>query len=463
MSFSYDQAISLLDMHGQSHVLAFWDRCTDFERKALLSQVESLDFDSIARMKRMLEARALEQPAGAVDPAPVLRLAEDERMRARGVGEKCLRAGRAGVLLVAGGQGSRLGFDGPKGVLPIAPISQASLFAIHARKIVALSRRYGAPVPFYIMTSDVNDEATRAYFAQNAYFGLAAEHVKFFVQGMWPALSRDGKIILDKPYHIFMSPDGHGGILSALQNSGMLDDMSARNLETLFYFQVDNPMVDIADPAFIGVHLEQRADVSVKVCAKRDPDEGLGVVALRAGRNAIIEYIELSAEQKQARLADGSLKFQYGSVAIHVFSLSFLAREARAELPLHLAHKKVPYCDDMGRVVKSEQPNAYKFEKFVFDVLPDARRVVHLAFAREDEFSPVKNATGADSPETTRRDMVRKCARWLETCGVIVPRGPSGEPAFKLEIDPCLALDAEELKSRLPAGFKLAGDTLLNG
>jgi len=376
-------------------------------------------------------------------------------------GESALRAGKVGVLLVAGGQGSRLGFEGPKGVFPVGPVSDASLFEIHAHKVLALERRYGGGVPLYIMTSDTNDAATREFFAANRYFGLSPERVVFFMQGMWPALTADGRIVLDAPDHVFLSPDGHGGILSALKASGTLDDMIRRGLETLFYFQVDNPLVEVADPAFIGLHRLQMADVSVKVCAKRDPDEGLGVVVSRGVRQAVVEYTELTPEQKHARSADGELVFKFGSVAIHVFSLAFLKREVESGLPIHVAHKKVPYCDASGRLVKPDKPNAFKFEKFIFDTIPDASRVLNVAFAREDEFSPVKNASGADSPATTKRDQVRKFARWLEAAGVSVPRGCDGESLHPIEIDPLYALDAAELKATLPKGFAISGPVLL--
>jgi len=278
---------------------------------------------------------------------------------------------------------------------------------------------------------------------------------------MWPAMDANGRIVLDRPDHLFMSPDGHGGILAAMRRRGVLDDMAARGLTTLFYFQVDNPLVEIADPVFIGLHNLRSADMSVKVCPKRDPDEGLGVVVERDGRLAVVEYSELTSEQKRATLPDGRLKFRAGSVAIHVFSLAFLRREAAADLPLHVAHKKVPFCDDRGRTVRPDKPNAYKFEKFIFDALPDANTAVILEFRREDEFSPVKNASGSDSPDTSRRDMTRKFARWLEECGAAVSKDSDGNPAHRIEIDPCFAASAAELKRKLPAGFKLTGDALL--
>jgi UDP-N-acetylglucosamine/UDP-N-acetylgalactosamine diphosphorylase len=366
-----------------------------------------------------------------------------------------------GAILVAGGQGSRLGYDGPKGAFAIGPVSNATLFEIHARKILALERRYGGKVPFYIMTSQANDQATREFFDRHDAFGLSRDRIHFFVQGMWPALWGDGRLIMEATGRLFMSPDGHGGTLSALRDRGMLDDMRRRGLASLFYFQVDNPLVEIADPAFIGAHTDRGAQFSVKVCAKRDPDEGLGVVVRRGGRCAVIEYTELTKEQKNAVLPNGRLKFCYGSVAIHAFALDFLAKEAEMALPLHVAHKKIAFVNEAGQVEKPAAPNGYKFEKFIFDALPDAATALNVEFAREDEFSPVKNAEGADSPATARRDIVRKFARWMEASGVAVPRDASGEPRHAIEIDPCFALDAAELKQRLPRGFALDRDTYL--
>jgi UDP-N-acetylglucosamine/UDP-N-acetylgalactosamine diphosphorylase len=311
------------------------------------------------------------------------------------------------------------------------------------------------------MTSDANDRETRDFFAVNKYFGLSPDRVTFFIQGMWPALTEDGKVILESPARIFMSPDGHGGILNAMLNNRVIADMKQRGLKTLFYFQVDNPMVNIAEPAFIGVHCDAGADMSVKVCAKRGPDEPIGVVVRRGGRDAVVEYTELTQEQKNERLPDGNLRFRFGSVAIHIFSLAFLEKEAKSHLPLHLAHKKIPYCGDKGEVIKPDKPNGYKFEKFIFDVVPDAAKVLNVEFAREDEFSPVKNKEGDDSPQTTRRDMVRKCARWFRQCGVDVPMGQDREPLYKIEIDPCYANEQAELAARLKPDIKIAGDLLL--
>ncbi len=461
---TYKEARELLGRYNQEHVLQFWDRLDGAQRERLLKQVEGLDFATVARILGLLKSKPADSVSAShagIEPAPVVSLSPSGQAEPRRVGECALCAGHVGVILVAGGQGTRLGYDGPKGTYGLAAISHASLFEIHARKILALERRYQARIPFYIMTSEGNDAATRSFFEEQGYFGLERERVKFFVQGTLPAFWPDGRMVLESPDRLFEAPDGHGGILTALDRRGMLSDMQARGVTTLFYFQVDNPMVAIADPVFVGLHLQRGAEMSLKVCAKRDPAEGLGVVVVREGRQMVVEYTELTDEQKCARLKNGDLLFKFGSVAIHLFSLAFLQREVAAGLPLHQAHKKVGHCDDAGNPVKPAKPNAYKFEKFIFDALPDAQTALILEFAREDEFAPVKNAEGEDSPETSRTAMIEKVARWLAVCGVAVPRDANGRVTYRLEIDPVYANSAEELKERLPSGFAIKGDLLL--
>ena len=433
-----EEAKKKLAAEGQEQVLAFWKKLSAKERTALLAQIARIDFKALARMKAMLKAapeRAKKQAAPM--PAPVVEWKPKTYAAAQARGERELAAGRVAVLLVAGGQGSRLGFDGPKGAYPIGPLTDAPLFHFHARKILALQLRYGARIPFYVMTSEVNHAATVKCFADADYFGLDKKDVVFFTQGMWPALDAGGKIMLDAPGHIFMSPDGHGGVLSALDRTGCLKDMKKRGIRSVFFFQVDNPMVEIADPAFIGLHVAEKADISLKLCAKRDPYEGLGVVVKRGKTFSMIEYSELSDAQATKRRANGELYFKYGSVAIHVFSLAFMVKEAKWAMPLHIAHKKIPVVDAKGKVVKPEKPNGCKFEKFIFDVLPDAKKVINLAFDRAEEFSPVKNAEGNDSPATCKRDLQAKWRRWM---------GAPADADFPVEIDPVYARCAEDLQ-----------------
>ncbi len=447
-----EEAKLILKQSGQEHVLSFWDKLTAEQQSGLLAQISELDFKSITRMQAMLELDAAkgasEGQRGEPVAPKVMELSDDDRVAAVNAGEEELRAGTVGVLVVAGGQGSRLGYDGPKGAYAIGPVSNASLFYFHVRKVLALSKKYGVSIPLYIMTSDVNDAATKSHFEKHTYFGVNPDDVIFFKQGMWPALDRDGKIMMDRPDHIFMSPDGHGGTLSALDKCGCLADMEQRGIKTIFFFQVDNPLVEIADPAFIGVHVSEQADLSIKLCAKRSPMERVGVVVQRDDHFEMVEYTELTDEQAHQLDDDGELYFKYGSVAIHVFSFDFLKAEALRDMPLHIAIKKIPYCDADGNLVQPKEPNGCKFEKFIFDVLPDANKIVNLAFERAEEFSPVKNAEGVDSPATCRHDLQLKWMRWFKEIGVEIPVDESGAPLFPLEIDPVYALNAADLKAR---------------
>ena len=436
----YEQAKSVLEKNGQGHVLRFWKQLNAKDRAALLAQVETIDFAELKRCAALLGEGGQTAAKKGVPTAPkVARLKGAALKRAAETGEKELAAGRVGVLLVAGGQGSRLGYDGPKGAYSIGPVTGASLFYFHARKVLALGVRYAARIPFYIMTSEANYDATVAHFEENEYFGLDPRDVVFFRQGMWPGMDKDGRIILDAPGHVFMSPDGHGGMISALKANGCFKDMKSRGVRTLFYFQVDNPMVEVADPAFIGLHVLEKSEYSLKLCAKRDPYEGLGMVVRRDGHFDMVEYTEMTEEMNTRRTKSGDLYFKFGSPAIHVFDRAFLEREAAKAMPLHLAHKKIATVDEKGRVVKPSEPNGYKFEKFIFDALADAKGVTCLAFDREDEFSPVKNAEGKDSPATCRADLQSKWRRQLAKAGVQVPE------ALPLEVDPAYALDAGDV------------------
>ena len=438
---TYAEAKKMLDGCGQGHVLASWKKLTKDCQKSLLAQIAKIEPKSLAYCQKALKAgaSAVDNSKGAAPKVAVLKgkkLAE-----AVAVGEKELKAGRVAALLVAGGQGSRLGYDGPKGCYSIGPITGAPLFYFHARKILARTVRYGRTIPFYVMTSEANNEATVRCFEENDYFGLNPDDVFFFTQGMWPGMTADGKIIMDEPGHVFMSPDGHGGRLAALKRSGALADMKKRGVKSVFFFQVDNPLVEIADPAFIGYHVLEKSDYSLKLCAKRDPKEKVGM-PMRFGKSfRMVEYTEMTDEQCNRRAKDGSLYFLYGSPAIHVFDRAFLEREAGKDMPLHLAFKKIPFVDANGKVVKPAEPNAYKFEKFIFDVLPNARRAAFLAFDQKDEFSPVKNAEGSDSPATCMADMQDKWRRWLAEAGVTVAEG------VPVEIDPAYAVDAADIKS----------------
>jgi UDP-N-acetylglucosamine/UDP-N-acetylgalactosamine diphosphorylase len=437
------------DAHGQGHVFRFWDALDAEARRRLLRQASRLDLPALLRGYAAARARP-QQALARIEPPPVEIAPEHggdphHFRAAREAGEALLAEGRVGVMVVAGGQATRLGHAAPKGDFPIGPVSGRTLFALQAQKILRLCRRYGRAIPWYVMTSRATDAATRDSFARAHHHGLPKEDVFFFCQGMVPSFDFEGRLMLERSDWIAENPDGHGGAIPALLASGALDDMADRGVDTLFYYQVDNPLVRIADSAYLGFHALRRAEASCKVVRKRDPAEKVGVVASIDGRVGIVEYTEIDEAQRNARCADGGLRFWAGSIAIHIFPREFLRRVAeRADslLPYHASAKAIPWVDEQGRPRRSTLPNGFKLERFVFDALPLAERVSVVETLREEEYAPVKNAEGADSPASTRQALVALYRRWLDAAGVRLPEG-----ARALEIDHSRVSDPEDLRT----------------
>jgi UDP-N-acetylglucosamine/UDP-N-acetylgalactosamine diphosphorylase len=453
-----------LRQYGQEHVLVAWARLTDAERRELAMQLEAIDLDQLQQLYTHRDESYSLPPAEAISPVPVLGL-DQASSAVREQGEQALRRGEVAVLIVAGGQGSRLGFDHPKGMFPVGPVTNKSLFQIHSEKVLALGRRYGKPLPLLIMTSPATNEESKAFFAEHQYFGLPREQVIFFQQGTMPALEMaTGKLLLESPGRLFTSPNGHGGTLLALADQGLLDRLLGQGVRHLFYFQVDNPLVKVADPLFLGHHLDARAEVSSKIIAKESAADKLGNLVLVDGRCAMIEYSDLPPDMAQQTDREGRLRFWAGSPAIHVFDVDFLRRvmQRDARIPFHIARKKVPYVDEEGKRIEPARENALKFEMFIFDVLPRAERWTVVETSRREEFEPLKNATGRDSPETVRHALSNLAADWVERAGVRVPRKANGDAAVPLEISPLLALDADDLVARVDRGIRIVGPTYLS-
>jgi UDP-N-acetylglucosamine/UDP-N-acetylgalactosamine diphosphorylase len=446
-----DQLIEKFRRAGQGHVFAFYDQLNSEARRQLLAEAAEIDLDEIARLTRTLLAKA----AGAVNleglgPAPYERRPEHGGdavawAKARAAGEAALRAGKVAAFTVAGGQGTRLGYDGPKGTFPVTPLKQKTLFQVFAEKIGAAGKRHGRPLHWFIMTSQANHEATEEFFREHRHFGLEAGRVHFFRQGRMPAVTFEGKILLESKGAIALSPDGHGGSLRALDRSGALDVMKGAGIDTLSYFQVDNPLVRCIDPAFIGWHALRQAEMSSKMVLKTNPEEKVGLFCAQGGRQVVIEYSDLPMERQREKNEAGELRFAAGNIAVHVLSREFVRRMASgapgSALPFHRADKKIPTVDAAGAEVKPAQANGVKFEMFVFDALPFARNPTLIETLRPDDFSPVKNAEGADSPQTARDDQLRQFARWLRANGAAVPVDATGLPAVNLEISPLFGYD----------------------
>ena len=441
-----------LHQHRQEHVLAGWERLGDSERRGLIEQSRSIDLDRLAQLYQERDRTYQPPDSSQIRPIPVVPADAPDNAAMRGAGEEALRRGEVAVLLVAGGQGSRLGFEHPKGMYPVGPVSRKCLFQLHTEKVQALGRRYGKQPPFLVMTSPATDAETKAFFAEQRYFGLSKDDISFFCQGTMPALDlATGRLLLEAPGRLFLSPDGHGGTIAALARSGLLERLRNRGIRHLFYFQVDNPLVKVADPMFLGRHLNQRSEASSKIVPKQGPTDRLGNLVLVEGRCTMIEYSDLPDSLARETDASGRLRIWAGSPAIHFFDMDFLARvtEGAGQLPFHIARKKVPYFDAAGgQTVQPHKENALKFERFIFDVLPLAQRWLVLETSHREEFAPLKNAEGADSSKTVQAALTNLAADWLVHAGIDVPRGAGGEPAYPLEVSPLFALDADEFAAR---------------
>jgi UDP-N-acetylglucosamine/UDP-N-acetylgalactosamine diphosphorylase len=441
--------------HGQEHTLRFWDSLDEAGRARLAAQLNDLDWQSFDDWVREYVQKATVPPfPAALQPAPYYPLSP--RNAAEAVlydaaarrGETLLREGRVAGFTVAGGQGTRLGYDGPKGTFPISPIRRKSLFQLFAESVVRARERYGAAIPWYIMTSPANDDATRAFFAEHDFFGLPRGDVLFLVQGMLPAIGLDGKLLLAASDSLALSPNGHGGCLLALRQGGALDDMRRRRIEHLSYWQVDNPLVQMFDPFFLGLHDLTGSEMSSRGLLKTGPQEKLGNYGRDGQRLLIIEYSDMPDALANAREADGRLRFRMGSPAIHLLTRAFVERltmDGRLCLPLHRAVKKVAFVDESGQPGKSHHPNAVKLEMFIFDALPLARRAIVVEADRTEHFGPVKNPAGVDSVESSQRLQQERAARWLEAAGVSVPRRPDGTLDVRLELSPRRFLDRADV------------------
>jgi UDP-N-acetylglucosamine/UDP-N-acetylgalactosamine diphosphorylase len=458
----YRNCLVNLRPRGQDHVLRWWDGLASGERERLLDDLESIPWDVL---DKLIPTHVLSQPntalVGELLPAPIYpripgpdqQTLYEEAVR---VGRERIAGGKVAALTVAGGQGTRLGFAGPKGAVPVTPVGGKTLFQLFAETVLAAGRRYGVSIPWYVMTSPANHYETVDFLVRHHFFGLPRRDVIVFQQGMLPAFDFAGRLLLEDKHRLALAPDGHGGVLKALLRSGALADMQARGVEVISYFQVDNPLVKPFDPLFIGLHALTQSEMSTKVARKADDLERVGNLCLRDGRLTVIEYSEFPEIHARVQNADGRRRFDAGNLAMHLLDVGFVQRitSRSFELPCRRAEKVVPFINDDGSLVSPSTPNAIKLETFIFDALPSATNPLALEVDRTEEFSPVKNLTGVDSLESAKHDQIRRACRWLEAAGVKVPRDPNGEPDVTVEISPLFALDAEELatkKDQIPA------------
>jgi len=442
----------------QQHLLKFWTELDDIQKADLLSQLEKLDvkkisgwIDKYVKNQEPLKIPSDFQPASSYPVQPKDDQQAEKYQQARRLGRELLGKGKVAGFVVAGGQGTRLGFDGPKGNFPISPVKKKTLFRIFGETLLAASKKYQTELPWYIMTSPVNYAQTCQIFEEENYFGIDKKNIVIFRQGTMPNFSFDGKILLADKFTLASSPDGHGGSLKAIADSGALEDMKRRGVEYLSYWQVDNPLVNLFDALFIGLHALDESEMSSKALIKANAAEKVGNFCAVDGRVTVIEYSDLPDQQAHRQNPDGSLVFELGSIGIHIISTSFIDKlNAKGDfaIPFHRAVKKIPYIDNDGNYVEPAKPNGVKLEAFVFDALPLAKNSIILQTLRSQEFAPVKNAAGADSAEVTYAMMIERAADWLKNTGVKIPLKPDGSADCVIEIAPSFALSPEDLQAK---------------
>jgi len=472
-----------LKPYGQEHLLKFWPELSESEKDVLFSELSSLDVANVCKcfQQVMSEKSTLGKKLDSqMQPIPeelkgsYEQAAKSDLLKSfEKLGLEAIASNQVGVLLLAGGQGTRLGVTYPKGMYSVDLLSGKTLFQIQAERLIKVkelaeassSTGKSVKLPWYIMASEQTLDQTKEFFQKNSYFGLKPEDVVFFEQGTLPCFTNDGKIILDRKFKLSRAPDGNGGLYKALVKQRILDDMSARGLKYLHVYCVDNVLVKMADPVFTGFAISKNANCASKAVKKEDPEEKVGVICKVNERYQIVEYSEISEATRNLRDSNGELTYNAGNICNHFLTTEFLSElclKHEDELKHHIAEKKIPYIDDDGLLKKPTANNGIKLEKFIFDIFPFSNaswakgNFVLWEVLREEEFSPLKNANDAksDNPTTCRNDLMEQHFKWLKRAGASLKRDKNllSNPDYsvpKLEISSLVSYNGENLEAIL--------------
>ncbi len=445
MPLSETELVARLNSFGQAHLLEGLDALGPSRRSAYLETLSRLDLELLRRLHIDRAAPADEaSPEETLEPLRARSwetLDIGERAARQNLGARLLREGKVAAFLVAGGQGTRLGMTGPKGMCDIGLPSGKSLFQLQAERLLNLSRRAGRPIPWGIMTSPDNHAETTAFFSAHRNFGYPETSLRFFSQEELPVLDDEGRILLKAPGALSLGANGNGGCFRALESSGTLAAWKAAGVEWVFLYAVDNALVRVCDPRFVGFAASQGLPVASKAVARAHAGEKVGVFGSRGGRPTVIEYSELSETEAMATDSEGKLRFRAGNIAIHLFHREFLEDMAKVPLPYHAAHKKIPFWTSAAGTVQPEAPNAWKYELFMFDAFTRSAGMSVLEVAREEEFAPVKNAAGDDSPESARNLSLELHRSWALAAGM----KEAEMDGFPVEVSPLTSYAGEGL------------------
>lgn len=397
---TYEAAKQKCETYGQEHVLKYYEELSAAEQEALLTQIEETDMSILEKCKNMEELAK----KGEISPLAAMELSEIEANKESftATGIKAIQEGKIAAVLLAGGMGTRLGSDDPKGMYNIGETKDLYIFECLVNNLMDVVKQTGTWIHFFIMTSDKNNDATIKFLTEHDFFGYKAEYVHFFKQEMAAATDYNGKIYLEEKGKLSTSPNGNGGWFVSMKNAGLLEVVKKEGIEWLNIFAVDNVLQRIADPCFVGATLQKNCTVGAKVVRKNAPDEKVGVMCLEDGRPSIVEYYELTEELMNAKDAKGDPAYNFGVILNYLFNEKALEGLLDGSLPLHIVEKKIPYLNEAGELVKPEEPNGYKFENLVLDMIHQLDTCLPYEVVREKEFAPIKNKTGVDSVESAK-------------------------------------------------------------
>ena len=405
MKEKLEAAKAVLEKHGQEQLLANYENLSENDKDKLLDDILTIDFN---QLEKLYEKRNFKQVYSEAEIEPISyvekdKMSKEEREKYDEIGTKAIKAGKLAAVTMAGGQGTRLGHNGPKGTFDIGLESHKPIFELLCETLKLANEKYGVVIPWYIMTSKENNKDTVDFFEKNNYFGYPKGYIQFFKQGELPMVGEDGKVLLDEKGMIKQAADGHGGIFTSMRKDGVIYDMKARGIEWVFIGGVDNVLVKMVDPTLIGLAESKGILAAGKSVVKAGPHEKVGVFCKRNGRPSVIEYSEISKEMAEETDENGQLKYGESHILCNLFNIKEIEKISEKNLPYHSAHKKATYMNEKGEIVKGTEPNAYKFEAFLFDAFESLDDMVIMRVKREEEFAPVKNAEGVDSPETARK------------------------------------------------------------
>lgn len=401
----YEETLKRLKVYGQEQLLNRYEYLNDEKKEKLIEQIRNIDFEQAKELFNVT-SKSLKKPdtqIANIEYVDKSKLSKEEYDKYYNIGQKEIAEGKYAVVTMAGGQGTRLGYIAPKGTFTIGGGIEKSLFEALSDTIKEARKKYNAKIPWYIMTSRENNDATEKFFEEHDFFGLPYEDIKFFKQGELPMLNMEGKLMLDEEGLVKLASDGHGGVFESLAKNGYLEDMEARGIEWIFISGVDNVLAGLVDPIAVGLAISEGTLATGKSVVKRSPEENVGVFCKKAGKPSVIEYTEITEEMANAKDENGELLYGESHILLNLFNIKALQNIAHNKLPYHKAFKKAKYMDENGEIVKPEKPNAYKYESFIFDAFESLDGMSILRVKREDEFAPLKNANGEDSPDTARQ------------------------------------------------------------